>query len=87
MMAIEVVTSKESTKKTKDEQGNEMVVHVRVWNATVANLTLMALGSSAPEILLSVIEVRARHCALELPPPTTPRPRATWRRSRHQLAT
>mgnify|MGYP001138076806 FL=1 len=29
---------------------------VKVWNATVANLTLMALGSSAPEILLSVIE-------------------------------
>jgi Ca2+/Na+ antiporter len=29
---------------------------VPVWNATVANLTLMALGSSAPEILLSVIE-------------------------------
>lgn len=30
---------------------------VQVWNATVANLTLMALGSSAPEILLSVIEI------------------------------
>lgn len=29
---------------------------VNVWNPTVANLTLMALGSSAPEILLSVIE-------------------------------
>ena len=29
---------------------------VTVWNPTVANLTLMALGSSAPEILLSVIE-------------------------------
>ena len=29
---------------------------VSVWNPTVANLTLMALGSSAPEILLSVIE-------------------------------
>lgn len=27
-----------------------------VWNPTIANLTLMALGSSAPEILLSVIE-------------------------------
>lgn len=27
-----------------------------VWNETVANLTLMALGSSAPEILLSVIQ-------------------------------
>merc|ERR1719426_635321 len=30
---------------------------VKVWNDTVANLTLMALGSSAPEILLSVIEL------------------------------
>ena len=29
---------------------------VQVWNATIANLTLMALGSSAPEILLNVIE-------------------------------
>ena len=29
---------------------------VDVWNATVANLTLMALGSSAPEILLAVLE-------------------------------
>lgn len=27
------------------------------WNDTVANLTLMALGSSSPEILLSVIEI------------------------------
>ncbi|KIH52102.1 hypothetical protein ANCDUO_17798 [Ancylostoma duodenale] len=30
---------------------------VKVWNPTVANLTLMALGSSAPEILLSIIEI------------------------------
>jgi len=30
--------------------------NVSVWNPTVANLTLMALGSSAPEILLNVIE-------------------------------
>ena len=29
---------------------------VPVWNPTVANLTLMALGSSAPEIFLSTIE-------------------------------
>jgi solute carrier family 8 (sodium/calcium exchanger) len=29
---------------------------VNVWNPTVANLTLMALGSSAPEILLNVIQ-------------------------------
>ena len=33
------------------------VIEVPVWNGTVANLTLMALGSSAPEILLSVIEI------------------------------
>merc|ERR1712106_604787 len=30
------------------------------WNETVANLTLMALGSSAPEIMLSVIEIFAK---------------------------
>ena len=29
---------------------------VPVWNSTVANLTLMALGSSAPEILLALLE-------------------------------
>lgn len=33
------------------------VIEVRIWNNTVANLTLMALGSSAPEILLSIIEI------------------------------
>merc|ERR1719319_691144 len=37
-----------------------MVVVVKVWNETVANLTLMALGSSAPEIMLSVIEIWAK---------------------------
>ena len=30
---------------------------MRVWNDTIANLTLMALGSSAPEIILNVIEI------------------------------
>lgn len=37
--------------------GLTTITTVRVWNETVSNLTLMALGSSAPEILLSVIEV------------------------------
>lgn len=37
--------------------GEITVTTVRIWNETVSNLTLMALGSSAPEILLSVIEV------------------------------
>ena len=30
------------------------------WNDTVANLTLMAFGSSTPEILLSIIELFAK---------------------------
>lgn len=36
--------------------GDFIKTKVNVWNPTVANLTLMALGSSAPEILLNVIE-------------------------------
>jgi hypothetical protein len=52
MAAIETITS---TQKVVTYKGREF--HVKVWNDTVANLTLMALGSSAPEILLSVIEI------------------------------
>lgn len=53
MAAIEKVTSKKKLVKNKD--GSHRTV--KVWNDTVANLTLMALGSSAPEILLNVIEI------------------------------
>ncbi|XP_022646820.1 sodium/calcium exchanger 1-like isoform X2 [Varroa destructor] len=41
--------------------GERQLIAVRVWNETVSNLTLMALGSSAPEILLSVIEIYAEN--------------------------
>merc|ERR1711959_551310 len=51
MSAIEVITSKTKTVSINGEE-----VEVEVWNDTVANLTLMALGSSAPEILLAVVE-------------------------------
>jgi len=51
MSAIEVITS-----KTKTVNINGVELEVEVWNDTVANLTLMALGSSAPEILLAVVE-------------------------------
>jgi len=54
MAAIEKVTSK---KKRVFSSKLHCFITVKVWNATVANLTLMALGSSAPEILLSVIEL------------------------------
>ena len=57
MSAIEVITSKEKEVTVKKPNGETIVVSVRIWNETVSNLTLMALGSSAPEILLSIIEV------------------------------
>lgn len=57
MAAIEVITSKEKEVKVRKLNGETQIVVVRVWNETVANLTLMALGSSAPEILLSIIEI------------------------------
>lgn len=61
MCAIEKITSKTkqihiaSSGNGKEDQPE--IIEVPVWNGTVANLTLMALGSSAPEILLSVIEI------------------------------
>lgn len=56
MGAIEVITSKEVEQTLTTDDGVREVIKVKVWNPTIANLTLMALGSSAPEILLSVIE-------------------------------
>merc|ERR1719440_1201359 len=53
MGSIEAVTSRRRRVRLKTGR----IITVRVWNDTVANLTLMALGSSAPEILLSVIEL------------------------------
>ncbi|XP_072102905.1 sodium/calcium exchanger 1-like isoform X2 [Mobula birostris] len=57
MSSIEVITSQEREITVKRANGETSTTTVRLWNETVSNLTLMALGSSAPEILLSVIEV------------------------------
>jgi len=54
MEGIEKITS---SKKRVYNKATARTVTVYVWNDTVANLTLMALGSSAPEILLSLIEI------------------------------
>jgi solute carrier family 8 (sodium/calcium exchanger) len=54
MAGIEKITS---AKKRVVDKSSGRTITVYVWNATVANLTLMALGSSAPEILLSLIEI------------------------------
>ncbi|XP_053193589.1 sodium/calcium exchanger 1a isoform X8 [Scomber japonicus] len=57
MSSIEVITSQERQITIKKPNGEKVTTTVRIWNETVSNLTLMALGSSAPEILLSVVEV------------------------------
>mmetsp|Transcript_31737 Transcript_31737/g.80171 ORF Transcript_31737/g.80171 Transcript_31737/m.80171 type:complete len:738 (-) Transcript_31737:30-2243(-) len=54
MSAIEMIRSKKLRVRVK-ESGK--LVTVTMWNPTIANLTLMALGSSAPEIMLSIVEV------------------------------
>eukprot|EP00966_Prymnesium_polylepis_P098002 2269959-Prymnesium_polylepis.1 len=56
MSAIERITSQVVSKAVRVDGGVRHFT-VMVWNPTVANLTLMALGSSAPEILLSTIEI------------------------------
>lgn len=57
MCSIEVITSKQRTVYKWDPEKKETVKkEVLIWNETVANLTLMALGSSAPEILLNIGE-------------------------------
>jgi len=54
--SIEEITSQTKLVKLRDENGEFKELKVNIWNPTLANLSLMALGSSAPEILLSVIE-------------------------------
>lgn len=56
MEAIEAVTSKRRIWRLKNGQE----ITTKVWNDTVANLSLMALGSSAPEIMLNVVEICLR---------------------------
>ena len=57
MASIEVITSKEKVITYRTKSGETITTTVQIWNETVSNLTLMALGSSAPEIMLSVIEI------------------------------
>jgi len=76
MSAIEKITSQTTTytKIVTDANGNKQEEKhtTLVWNATVANLSLMALGSSAPEILLNMLEFMGSmgKCPGELVPST-----------------
>eukprot|EP00092_Neocalanus_flemingeri_P005435 GFUD01005858.1.p1 GENE.GFUD01005858.1~~GFUD01005858.1.p1 ORF type:complete len:850 (-),score=199.84 GFUD01005858.1:223-2772(-) len=72
MSAIEKITAK--TKQihlaSSGEDGPD-VIEVPVWNGTVANLTLMALGSSAPEIMLATIGIIGNNFEAEALGPST----------------
>ncbi|XP_076445930.1 sodium/calcium exchanger Calx-like isoform X2 [Babylonia areolata] len=59
MCSIERITSKTRIVRMPDNSMPEgyRELEIKVWNDTVANLSLLALGTSAPEILLSVIEI------------------------------
>jgi len=56
---IEEITSAEVIVWVEIHSGAKRKFHKRIWNATVANLSLMALGSSAPEILITATELFA----------------------------
>lgn len=67
MGSIEAITAKKRKISQWDAENQEVVEReVLIWNETVANLTLMALGSSAPEILIALMEAISR-----LPPDVT----------------
>merc|ERR1719203_2004330 len=68
MGAIEKVTAKR-IRRLSVETGKWYTFEV--WNPTVANLTLMALGSSAPEIMLNVIDIFSKGFFLEGLGPST----------------
>ena len=57
MVSIEQITSIRKKVKFTNVNGEPDFIEKKVWNDTVANLTLMALGSSCPEILLAIIEI------------------------------
>jgi solute carrier family 8 (sodium/calcium exchanger) len=56
MTAIEVITSHVRVVKITRKDGKVVNKSVRIWNETVAHLTLMEVGASASEILLTAIE-------------------------------
>jgi len=53
---IEVITAQTHIVVRIDKAGNRVEREEEVWNWVVANITLLAVGSSSPEILLSLID-------------------------------
>lgn len=62
MHCIDVIAGATAIVTIKDKTtGGLKQVQTMVWNFTVCNLTLMAVGTCAPEILLSSIEIVSDH--------------------------
>ena len=59
MAGIETITGTTKIVKSKGPNGEDIETEELVWNPAVANLSLLALGSSAPEIMMSCIEIAA----------------------------
>lgn len=71
MDAIEEITSAETLVWKEVHSSGRHKFRLKIWNPTMANLTLMALGSSAPEIILSATELLGnRYFAGKLGPAT-----------------
>ncbi|BFZ12401.1 hypothetical protein BsWGS_15440 [Bradybaena similaris] len=57
MAAIEVIISHKKVVEVSMTDGSTITVTERIWSETVADLTLVTVGSSASVILLSIVEV------------------------------
>ena len=57
MAAIYLITSQKRAVHVKNDKGETQIVYARIWNDTVANLSLISMGCSAPEILLTYVEL------------------------------
>ncbi|CAG2173522.1 unnamed protein product [Oppiella nova] len=57
MSAIQVITSLKRQLTTTVTDSQSGVITVPIWNQTVSNITVMAMGASAPVVLLSTTEL------------------------------
>jgi solute carrier family 8 (sodium/calcium exchanger) len=53
--SIAFITSEVSSMEVIDYEGKSIMIGLSVWNPRIANVTLLALGSSAPEIFMCFI--------------------------------
>jgi len=55
MSAIEIITSIKKEIRLRNDRGEEEVMVVRIWNQTIAKLTIIALGGASSEVFLATI--------------------------------